>query len=318
MNLKNMNTMLAVTMSLGTLWANHAFACERICERGTNGKPICWCEDPEPKPKPKPTPAPAPTPPPVTIDSPDHPEYQSLADAPGMAILPFIDLSKRDLSRCSGAVAREKCERFLNRALIDQKISSKSHKWGWNNNYYPVLDMDGEIAAVCACGCFEANTRILVSFEDDPDYAWMKIRDMDGSSQVAALSADATLESLDLMTFGLSKFIHGPEETPLHVFHLSNGKVLKLTQNHGVLVSDGRMIAAKDVTVSDKLLSVHDGKEVSIQEITRENTTEDVYNFEVKGTSNLDHIVGAEGVFVGDLAWQNNLASELGEIQVRK
>ncbi len=49
-----------------------------------------------------------------------------------------------------------------------------------------------------------------------------------------------------------------------------------------------------------------------------QTTNEDVYNFRVVGNDAQAHIIVAEGVFVGDLSWQNELAAEMESIRLRK
>ncbi|RYG21516.1 hypothetical protein EON82_18675 [bacterium] len=84
-----------------------------------------------------------------------------------------------------------------------------------------------------------------------------------------------------------------------------------------MVLEDGRVVAASEVQPGSNFVGV-DGKTVRILGIEREQTTGDVYNFEVGATKNQGHIIAAEGVLVGDLAWQNRLKAELGAIQVRK
>ena len=57
---------------------------------------------------------------------------------------------------------------------------------------------------------------------------------------------------------------------------------------------------------------------VAITAIGRRQADADVVNFETQGDSELNHIIVAEGVFVGDLVWQNQLAADLGKVALRQ
>ena len=53
---------------------------------------------------------------------------------------------------------------------------------------------------------------------------------------------------------------------------------------------------------------------VGITEIKREHTSEEVINFLTVGKSLRSHMLIAEGVVVGDLAWQNDLVAALDRV----
>ncbi len=61
-----------------------------------------------------------------------------------------------------------------------------------------------------------------------------------------------------------------------------------------------------------------DGESVAITSITRENAIDDVFGFQTAGETQLSHIIAAEGVLVGDLKLQNELALEDGSIAIRR
>ena len=61
-----------------------------------------------------------------------------------------------------------------------------------------------------------------------------------------------------------------------------------------------------------------DGQPVKVTAIAREKPTADVFNFETAGATHMSHIIVAEGVLVGDLKIQDELADEEGSIALRR
>ena len=110
---------------------------------------------------------------------------------------------------------------------------------------------------------------------------------------------------------------YGDEQADLYVFSLSNGHDLRVTQHHGMVLADGRVIEARKVAEGDLFIAL-DGSEVVVQSIGREPTSADVYNFFLSVETPQEHIIAAEGVLVGDLAWQSTLTSELDSISLRR
>ena len=170
------------------------------------------------------------------------------------------------------------------------------------------------IVSACPCGCFERGTRILTAASAA---TWTAVDDLTAADRVVAPSGDAQLRDLALAPHAISYTTKGPEKHELDVFESVGGKRLALTERHGVLLADGRMVAAKDVVASDKLLAA-DGTAVTIKSITRRTTTADVYNVLVEGKADTEHLVVAEGLVVGDILWQNALGADLGSVLLRQ
>ena len=218
--------------------------------------------------------------------------------------------------RCIGARDINYCNGELDYALSKNLITKDAYNWGKTNEFYPVVNRRDVVEAICKCGCFDGETQILLSGLEGETLA--AIKTITKGQDVMALSSEATLTDLSLDTFQIETVTQGPEENDMYVFTMENGAVLKLTRHHGVLLSTGEMIAAMDVDTSHKMLLAEDGSEVAVTKITREKPKGDVYNIDTDGDDNLNHIIVAEGILVGDVAWQNGLAAELGSIQIRQ
>jgi hypothetical protein len=230
----------------------------------------------------------------------------------------FQEKALTSTERCIGARDTDFCNGELQYALANQLITQEAYDWGTSHRYYAVISRNNTIEAICACGCFEENTRILLTVAEESVPRYVKIKDLKAEDLAWALDTESTLHDLRLRGLPISRITHGPENLALYVFQLANDHVLKLTQHHGTVLDDGRVIAAKDVKPGDSFIDADSGDSVEVLAINRETTAHDVYNFNVEGNSNLNHIVVAEGVLVGEIAWQNSLASELGQIQIRQ
>lgn len=256
------------------------------------------------------------------IDGCRYPPIPSLPplDNGGMSLTTFSTLAQNsDIKvRCVGAISSAACRVELDYALSKSLITRTAYNWGLANGYYPIIDRYDNIGAICKCGCFESSTNIAVFSADAGGYIEVAANAVDKSHQLVGLNSNSTLSTLIPEDFAINVISKGEEQYPLYVFELDDGTVLKVTQHHGMLLSTGEMVAAKNVTKSDSFISANTQDKVQIVKIKREKTLEEVFNFETNGSDDVNHIIVAEGVYVGDLVWQNQLSSELGQIKLRQ
>lgn len=158
------------------------------------------------------------------------------------------------------------------------------------------------ILAVCPVGCFEANTKILVE-NDDGTTNERPASQIGMSDRLAALDKNSDLYEPNLISKPLSLVTAGPEEYDLFRFKLSNGRALSVTQYHGMVLSDGRVVFAQDVKLDDAFVSSN-GQEVEIVSIDRISTDLNVHNFKLDVDTPEEHVIVAEDVLIGDLYWQ--------------
>lgn len=171
-----------------------------------------------------------------------------------------------------------------------------------------------ELRDACPCGCFDPKTKILVS--DAGNWEEIEADKIQKNHEIASLSDNATLSNPDILARKVVYTTSGPESDKLYSFKLSNGKTLKVTKNHAILLADGRVLAAEKVLATDRLVSV-DGELVEIESISMDIAPE-VHNFLVESDTASGHLVVAEGVVVGDILWQNTLIKDLGRVLLRK
>ncbi|MGY3804678.1 Hint domain-containing protein [Pigmentibacter ruber] len=187
-------------------------------------------------------------------------------------------------------------------------------------NSYPICDRNNILRAWCSCGCFEKNTRIFSVGKDINFMGYEKIEKIISEKQhykVLSLHQDTKLSTIKSNTFDLFQTTSGPEKEALIVIYTENNLRLAVTKKHAILLSNGKMVEAEKVQLTDKLVQAN-GKPVSVLKIEREFTNDDVLNILTSGKTPIEHTLFAEGLIVGDLAWQNNLKSMLNSITVRE
>ncbi len=231
-------------------------------------------------------------------------------------------------ARCANkAMPLEPCEArrltALNRGCISQQEYDNLRRHGsFPLCNYEETNQDLMFDSWCSCGCFHPDTLISAFDLNSDQYTEAKAVDIVNKHkdfEVFHLTEEATVKSFAFNKTGLRSPTRGPEEHPLVVIETVNGKVLKLTDKHPVLLSEGRMVQAKELSERDRLLT-SEGEVVAIQKIREEAFSGEVVNFMID--SDLDHknehIIIAEGLAVGDLAWQSSLEDELNKIVLRQ
>lgn len=221
---------------------------------------------------------------------------------------------------------QEQCEAKRAKALRLGCISQEEYNALRNFGSYPTCDYDDDPQVMLKgwgpCGCFHPDTQIS-SFSSelggDVDVKAGFITENHKSFEVYHLDQKSNLGKFNFEKTGLRIPTSGPEAHPLVVVHTVDGKVLKLTTKHPVLTSEGKMIQVKDLKESDQLMNM-DGTAVRIAKIESEQFMGNVVNFMIDTdiSKKNEHIIFAEGLAVGDLAWQSSLEDELNKITLRQ
>ncbi len=223
-------------------------------------------------------------------------------------------------TRCGAGLPTNVCNQHNQLAIDNGLITSAAYNWLTANRYCAVTVELAPgfytVISICPAGCFEENTEIL-TVNDYGAEEWLAAEEITKEHELYSLNSDALLSSPALSSRAVERMARGPEEADLYVFAMSNGKKLRVTTHHGMVLADGRVVAAKDVVLGDAFIGL-DGSIVEIDGIGREPTDGDVYNYYVSADTPQEHVIVAEGVLVGDLAWQTSLAGEIESIRLRK
>lgn len=285
---------------------------EILCGGGGGGGTI------KPKPTPMPTPTPVPTPPPR--------QCSNAIPVPADVFECQCHTIGR-VNRCGEGVEPAACTSLINKALALGKITgpvggspeTSAAAWLELNGFCPIVyevepGAGEKLWDFCPRGCFEAGTKILTSAAEQ---AYTPASAVDMSLRLAALADGASVDAPHLDARAIYNIVYGPEATPLYVFELSNGATLRVTQHHPMVLDDGTIIEAAQVSPGASFVGI-DGRSVVVNDIRREKSDKDVYNFKTMSDSQAGHIIVAEGVLVGDLKLQNDLAREQSGIAARR
>lgn len=222
-------------------------------------------------------------------------------------------------NRCGSYLSPTRCQKLQTAAQSANLVDADAFAWITSHGYCPILDEDDNgnkvISSICPQGCFSEDT--LVSLPDDAGEATIPVSRVATGTQLLSLDDEASLGALSFAPHFVERVVHGPETIPLFAFELASGRTLRVTMQHPMVLSDGRIVAAHAVPENASLLGA-DGAPVEIVATRRETTTGEVFNAALTSDSNEGHVLVAEGVLVGDLFLQNQVASEQNSIALRK
>ena len=145
-------------------------------------------------------------------------------------------------------------------------------------------------------GCYTEGTQIQIS-----DSNSIAIEDLQVGYSV--LRSNGTFAKI-------TKIVKGPEKKPVIKLELENGQSVTLTEKHPIVTEAG-LVLAKDVSIGTKLLS-KDGKWYSLKSMTTHKYDGLVYNVQLDGQKELDHLLLSNGIVTGDLYLQNRLNEKGG------
>lgn len=231
--------------------------------------------------------------------------------------------------RCASGISATQCSNFQQTAFKDGLVTSDGLTWLQANAYCPIVVDIGsgpEIFSICPQGCFASDTQLLTSGTGNSKSGFttasalgtkMLSASAAPSATLMSMADDASIHGIGLTTRSVDRFVTGPETVPLFVFTLANGSTLRVTQHHPMVLHSGKIIEAAQVKPNEAFVDVN-GRRVGINSITRAMTSDDVFNFQTVGDTDLSHVIVAEGVLVGDLKLQNELEFEQTSIQLRR
>lgn len=188
--------------------------------------------------------------------------------------------------------------------------------WFWAQSTASATDVK------CTCGCFASDTLLESSFgpiaiktlAELSKYQNIQLKVRDSEDNLQLFRDSGNLRASD--------FSVGLEEKKLVVFELENGKVLKVTDSHPVLVDRlgfKHMLRAESIKTTDVLIDDL-GRDVSI--VSRKllrlpKNDNSVINVNTKETTAAGHIVLAETMQVGDNVWQKLLQIQKSRLENR-
>jgi hypothetical protein len=182
-------------------------------------------------------------------------------------------------------------------------------------HWYPYID--NSVQKRCQCGCFAEETEFLAVGGA-----------LTGTELIAEASRGGTrLLSLDsLASRSLSErdvngIVFGPEKEQVFMISTTAGRKVTLSSQHPVLIVDevGEMVSVKAASkaVSGEYVLGDDGVADQISAVEKRPYEKRMVNFNVASDDAQNHFVPANGIVLGDNAWQQRLASVDARILLR-
>ncbi len=220
--------------------------------------------------------------------------------------------------RCASGISQPTCDALISTASSHGLLTADAVQYLHQHGFCPIVLPDAsQILDFCPVGCFAADTEILTGLTGDGTASYTRAGDISPANPLMALSDDAGVDSVSLVSRQVTRVVYGPEESPLFVFALGTGATLRVTEHHPMVLDNGVIVEAGDVKPGWLFMGI-DGQSVAVTSITREAATADVFNFETDGDTQTSHVIGAATVLTGDLKLQNELAAEQSLIELRR
>jgi len=221
--------------------------------------------------------------------------------------------------RCKGDISAEVCKMGQNRAYQESCISYEEWKTGQQQSKMPIC-VGTKFLGWCMCGCFHPDTEILSYVDTTSPASYVPIRlisEAPKNFQVYGWARGSKILAPIARKVGIKGMTNGPEDKPLVVIKTDRMPELSVTTEHPVLLSTGEMVAAKTLKVGQQLVD-QSGKLIQITQIENKMTDLDVVNLMTDSADMISHLVVAQGIMTGDLAWQNSMQSEEDALLLRE
>ena len=169
-----------------------------------------------------------------------------------------------------------------------------------------------ELLGACVAGCY-APDQVVEFDRGDLNIAVAEREQNQGRAPegIVTLGPQTSLEKFELGVSKLHQVVTDvqPKWQDLVYIKLAGGS-LKVTPNHPLITSEGRMVRAEDLKVGQELLT-RDGKKDPIVEISTLPYYGRVYNVAVASENPMQQIVIGQGYLNGSIWYQNQGATEL-------
>ena len=222
--------------------------------------------------------------------------------------------------RCATAVEPAECAILNQNALNRGLLTADGYNYLTSIRFCAIafdIGTGWKIYDFCPEGCFGSDTELLSNFTPDGRASYLTAESVKPGTSLMSMADTASLGEVSLGAQSVKRIVMGPEDAGLYAFGLANGRTLRVTMHHPMVLDNGVIIEASKVEMGMSFVGL-DGRTVAIKSITRERPNGDVYNFDTGSDTQLGHIIVAEGVLVGDLKIQQELSDEEGSIALRR
>lgn len=235
----------------------------------------------------------------------------------------ILDLRLLGASRCAKRTNAD-CYDETNYALETGCITQVERDYAITNNFLVTCRINPatkkrEPSGKCACGCFYPTSKIVVFDKSTNKELEVNAIDIFNNDvfNFLTFSEDSKIDDLVEISAPIHSRVSGKEALPIVEIHLDNGRSLKLTTKHAVVMFNGAVKKAKDIKTGDTLLGRYSDP-ISVTKISAINYGGNVYNFSTGNKGVKSDLIVSEGVVVGDLDYQNRLSKKKQAFELRK
>jgi hypothetical protein len=165
----------------------------------------------------------------------------------------------------------------------------------WNGSFF--------VGAYCESSCYTPDQAVRFSDGDVNIVDAMKA----GRDDVVTLTADATLDDLATQTSKVGSYTTDIREAEHVMYEITtaSGGALRVTNEHPMVTSEGRLVKAEKLVRGDELLRA-DGTPDRIEKIAKTTEFGKVYNLKPVSREPVANILIAQGYLVGSGRFQND------------
>ncbi len=158
------------------------------------------------------------------------------------------------------------------------------------------------VVAYCEAGCYAPDQRLLFSDGE----ANIQDAAREGREDLMTLSPESTLDDLKLQPNTVSSYTTDVRDSEHILYEVSteSGGLLRVTNEHPVITSEGRLVKAETLVAGDELVRV-DGTPDRIVEVRKTTHFGKVYNVRPVSRDQVSNILVAQGYLVGSARFQN-------------
>ncbi len=154
----------------------------------------------------------------------------------------------------------------------------------------------------CTSGCYTPDQQISFASGDETILGALNAL----RTGVTTLSPDSTLESIKLKTDEVASYSRDVHDASLVTFEIRtrSGGQLRVTDQHPVLIGNGRLVEARTLKVGNELIKA-DGTRDPIVSVTQMPYFGKAYNLKPVATNRVANLLIAQGFLVGSSRYQN-------------
>jgi hypothetical protein len=173
----------------------------------------------------------------------------------------------------------------------------------WTGNFF--------VIAYCESACYAPDQKLL--------YSQGEVGIADAMQQqredLMTLSPDATLDNLQLRKNGVYSYTTEIRDAEHILFTITtaSGGTLRVTNEHPVITSDGRLVQAQSLAVGQELLR-QDGTPDRIVSVEKGTYSGKVYNIKPESRDQVSNVLVAQGFLVGSGRFQSDYVQYMNRV----